>query len=178
MSKKPGLYERVDAEIVAGRLWRAKEILQGNIGKTGYDCDLFERYAQLLDRLGDKVEAGRFFFLSGKRSPENEEAISLYLRRYTRNGLTAFIATFPYAARLERLERYPDAVRRKLEELGVSEEVLEPFKHGPRGAVRKPKGRYAEVGCWAFFLVALTCSALGVLQVIRAIIDLCRYMFG
>lgn len=178
MTEKLGLYERVDAEIVAGRMWRAKEILQGNIVNADYDCYLFERYAQLLDQLGDKVEAGRFFFLSGKRSPENEEAISLYLRRYTRNGLTAFIATFPYAARLEQLERYPDAVRQKLEELGVTDDVLEPFKSGPRGAVRDPKRRYAKVGCLAFFLIALACFALGVVQVIRAIGYLCRLIFG
>jgi hypothetical protein len=181
MSKKPGLYERVDAEIVAGRLWRAKEILQSQISQAGYDCYLFERYARLLDRLGDKVEAGRFFFLSGKRSPESEEAISIYLGRHTRNGLKGLLGTFPRAARLKRLEQYPDVVRQKLEELDASDEALEQFKHGRWGAALEPVGfvgRCASIGCCASFMIALVCFGWGVYEALEALARLCRYMFG
>ncbi|GEM_PF-2206091 len=65
--RNPDLYERADAAIAAGKLWRAREILQGNIALHGYDQHLFERYGQVLLQLGDAMEAGKYLFLSGDR---------------------------------------------------------------------------------------------------------------
>lgn len=99
MARKRPLYERVNAALDEGKLWRAKEMLQGNLGTRGYDVELYERYGQLLLQMGDDVEAGRFLFLSGAREPEYAAAIELYIERYKNAGPRALCMTFPYSAR-------------------------------------------------------------------------------
>ena len=42
-----------DAALAEGKLWRAKEILQGNLGTRGYDLELYERLGQVLLEMGD-----------------------------------------------------------------------------------------------------------------------------
>ena len=59
---KHSLYERVDEAIERGEMWRAKEILRGNIGTSSYDSQLYERYGRLLLDLGEMVEAGKYLF--------------------------------------------------------------------------------------------------------------------
>jgi hypothetical protein len=66
MVKKITIYEKAEKEIQKDNLWKAKEILQGNLKRLGYDKKLYEMNGQLLDRLGDRIEAGRYLFLSGK----------------------------------------------------------------------------------------------------------------
>jgi len=53
------------------------------------------------------IEAGRFLFLSGKRTPEYENAIKLYLGRYTRKDFKQVYRNFPRAAKLEVIDNYP-----------------------------------------------------------------------
>ena len=76
------LYERVNAAVQRGQVWRAKELLRGNIGSGSYDSPLYERYGQLLLDLGEAHEAGKYLFLSGRRRPEFDEAIKVYLSRH------------------------------------------------------------------------------------------------
>ena len=47
---------RADAELSAGRPWRAKEILRGAISGR-MEPAILERYGRLLDSLGERVEA-------------------------------------------------------------------------------------------------------------------------
>jgi hypothetical protein len=115
MPDKDDLYQRVDAAIVRGETWRAKEILRGNIGLRGYDVDLFERYGRLLFDLGEAMEAGKYLFLSGRRSLEYERAISGYLARFSPKKPEHLYFSFPVSARLSDIDKYPDEVRRKLE---------------------------------------------------------------
>ncbi len=62
--------DRADQAVREGRLWRAKEILQGGMRSAGYDVVFFERLGVLLLRMGDLLEAGKFLFLSGRREPD------------------------------------------------------------------------------------------------------------
>ena len=116
---KQSLYQRVDEAIERGETWRAKEILRGNIGSASYDSQLYERYGRLLLDLGELVEAGKFFFLSGRRSPEYDQAIRVYLSRYPRGRPELLFYSFPSGARFRELHRYPLDVRRTLEERGL-----------------------------------------------------------
>ena len=59
----------------AGQIWRAKELLRGNIAGGRVDPPLLEEYGRLLDSVGDRVEAGKYLFLSGVRSPAYDAAI-------------------------------------------------------------------------------------------------------
>ena len=108
------LYDRVDRAIQRGEVWRAKEILRGNIRVRGYDVDLYERYGRLLLDIGEMSEAGKYLFLSGRRSPEYEETVSVYLARHVPYPEHMYFS-FPRAARLNDIDEYPEEVRRTLE---------------------------------------------------------------
>lgn len=85
--------EHAERELAQGRLWRAKEVLQGAIS-NGYDRELFERLGLVLLRMGDLCEAGRYLFLSGRREAAYQESIGLFLSRHQRNPRALF-AAFP-----------------------------------------------------------------------------------
>jgi hypothetical protein len=104
--------ERAQEETERGRLWRAREILQGSV-RSGYDIEVYEEYGKLLLRMGDWIEAGRFLFLSGARKVAYEEAIALYLSKH-RGGPAELFRSFPRKARLVVLSTYPSAVERDL----------------------------------------------------------------
>lgn len=114
MPDRETLYDRVDRAIQRGEVWRAKEILRGNIRLRGYDVELYERYGRLLLDIGEVPEAGKYLFLSGQRSPEYEEAISVYLARHVPNPEHMYFS-FPRSARLNDIDQYPQEVRRTLE---------------------------------------------------------------
>ena len=116
---KPDLYRRVDEAVERGQAWRAKEILRGNVGSASYDSRLYERYGMLLLDLGEMVEAGKYLFLSGRRSPEYDEAIAVYLSRHPKSRPELLFRSFPSGARFRELHRYPLEVRRILEERGL-----------------------------------------------------------
>ena len=116
---KQDMYERVDEAVARGEMWRAKEILRGNIGSASYDARLYERYGRLLMDLGEMVEAGKYFFLSGRRGPKYDEAIGVYLSRYPRSRPELLFRSFPSGGRFRELHRYPLEVRRTLEERGL-----------------------------------------------------------
>ena len=111
-----------EKEVAKGNLWRAREILQGSIPNAGYDCDLFESLGNVLLTMGDLPEAGRFLFLAGKRQPEYDEAIKIFLRKQGRSWRT-LRQSFPRVAKLPRLSDYPDCVSRQLAELGFPKVV-------------------------------------------------------
>ena len=125
MAGKITVYEKVEREIQRDNLWKAKEILQGNLKRLGYDKKLYEMYGQLLDRLGDKVEAGRFLFLSGRIKAEDSDAISLYLKRYAQKKPIYLLRTFPKAAWLSNIDNYPKSVATVLKDLGLENNDLE-----------------------------------------------------
>jgi hypothetical protein len=164
MSRERDLYERVEAALAEGAAWRAKEILQGNIATRGYDTRLFARYGQLLLQMGDLVEAGKYLFLSGERQPHYEEAIALYLTRYTRKDPQNLVGTFPQAARLPSLDAYPEPVRQTLDELGIRARMQVASVPQPS----RPPTRAARValalGCALTLLVLvflLVCTGVG-----------------
>ncbi len=138
------LYDRVDDAIQRGEVWRAKEILRGNIRLRGYDVVLYEQYGKLLLAIGEMSEAGKYLFLSGRRSPEYEQAISVYLERHMPNPEHMYFS-FPRAARLNDIDEYPEEVRRTLESIdfpvaldGRLYALKRWREHGERMRAREP----------------------------------------
>lgn len=138
------LYDRVDDAIQRGEVWRAKEILRGNIRLRGYDVVLYEQYGKLLLEIGEMSEAGKYLFLSGRRSPEYEQAISVYLERHMPNPEQMYFS-FPRAARLNDIDEYPEEVRRTLESIdfpvaldGRLYALKRWREHGERMRAREP----------------------------------------
>lgn len=95
-------YDAVDAAIREGKLWRAKEILQGRLAVAEFDRELLRRYGELLLSMGDLTEAGRMLFCAGARDPEHHNAIALFLRKHPRERPSNFLAVLPSMVRRQR----------------------------------------------------------------------------
>lgn len=98
-------------------MWRAKEILSGRFGTSPFDAELYEAFGALVLRMGDTDQAGRFLFLSGKRRPEYQSAIDLFLRKHARAGRGGLFAAFPAQVRRRPASELPPQVQRELEAL-------------------------------------------------------------
>lgn len=116
--------DRANKEIAAGRLWRAKEILSGSLMTYPFEPELYAAYGELLFRLGDMREAGKFLFLAGRDS--SSEAVQVYLRQSKAADKNAFYATFPARARLATLAEYPPSVAEELKRRGFGEVIRRP----------------------------------------------------
>ena len=176
-SREQGYRRRVDAALAEGKLWRAKEILQGRLGQSPYDPALYGLYGSVLLRMGDLVEAGKYFFLSGERRPEQREAIELYLHRHARRDWPSLAATFPRAARHLAADAYPEAVRQDLRRLGLSAPDAVPATTAPEAFVipRAPvMERLAVAGCVLLVLFTLVCALVGFAVVLRAVVEWLR----
>ncbi|MGB0909081.1 MAG: DUF6584 family protein [Nitrospirales bacterium] len=105
-------------------LWRAKEILQGNISSHGYDSEIFECYGQVLLRMGDDIEAGKYLFLSGARNEEYVNATNKYLKRFSHTSLANLHSNFPRAIRRLQLRHLPSVVITTLKEKDFTDQQL------------------------------------------------------
>jgi hypothetical protein len=112
--------EKADREIAKGKLWRAKEILQGAIGHAGYETEIYEKLGLVLLRMQDLAEAGKYLFLSGARKPEYLEPIEIFIGRYQKKPHNLY-NQFPRSARLAKIEDYPPAVADALRALNFPE---------------------------------------------------------
>ena len=164
------LYQRVDEAIARGEAWRAKEILRGNIASGSYDSQLYERYGLLLMDLGELVEAGKYLFLSGRRSPEFARAIEVYLSRHPADRPDVLYHSFPSATRFgEQLSRYPLEVRRTLQERGLPE-YFEELHRQRLERHRRRKGNFeTRTGRRFSVRVGLALAASGVTTASQAI---------
>jgi hypothetical protein len=114
-------------EADAGRQWRAKEILQGSLASQLYalEPDFLEAYGALLDSLGDRFEAGKYLFLSGKRGDAYAEPIDTFLYRTRRTHVNDLVGQFPAAIRHHGLGHLPEIVRSELKQRGADPEELQ-----------------------------------------------------
>lgn len=158
---------RVDAEIKAGRLWRGREILGGVIQYRIYDPDLFEELGYVLLLMNDLPEAGKYLFLSGKRKPEYEEAIALFLPRHGRHCWHQLVSQFPRRNRFLRLDQYPPLVQDELRALGIPPERGEKLPAYARPAATRDKitTALASLGCIFAFIVIGGISLTGLVTV-------------
>jgi hypothetical protein len=165
--------DRVDQAIESGELWKAKEILRGRIGTQPYNPDLYLQYGELLLKLQDRLEAGKYLFLSGARDDRFAAAISLFVGRHSRSGWQSLVAQFPAQVRKAPLLQLPIAVQDHLRALGIK---ALPQETRPLAELRHPKpGRLRDtlefIGCAAVLLVLVGIFVIGVVTVIR-------YFFG
>ena len=157
--------EKAESEMAKGNLWRAKEILQGSISNSGYQCDLFEKLGIVLLVMGDLPESGRFLFLSGRRKPEYEQAIGVFLTKY-RKDLRTLFQTFPKAARVSALSDYPERVRMDLAALGFPQVGTGDLR---RVKSARPGDHATAVAGWLVVGLILVVMLMGIIKVIEII---------
>lgn len=111
-----------------GRLWRAKEILQGRLASHPFDADTHEELGSVLLEMGDIAEAGRFLFISGARKEAYTESIKTYLDRYSNTTAARLHSSFPSRARAVALTDLPSTVADELKERGFTKRELRKLK--------------------------------------------------
>lgn len=134
-------FSKADREIGNGRLWRAKEILQGRLSGADFDDALLERYGRVLLLMGDTLEAGRYLFASGVRKPEYAEAIGLFRSRHQAESSGELLASMPAMVRRRRelLERLVGEA--EFAERGYPEHMLAELRSAPPEGTRARAAR-------------------------------------
>jgi hypothetical protein len=163
------LLERVEAEIVAGRRWRAKEIIRGNLALQWPDSAVVERYGQMLLEADEQVEAGKYLFLSGVRKPEYTDAIALFLRRCGRGGTRTLTSKLPSTFRRLQINEMPEALQRELRDMGVQASAFGELYRKPWS--RGPRDRFKDSVAIAAALFVLACFIVGTWLGFRAIVN-------
>ena len=168
---------RIDAEVSAGRTWRAKEILRGAIAGGRADPAILERYGRLLDSLGERVEAGKYLFVCGIRIPEYADAIALFRKRYSKLRGEELATQLPAAVRRLHFHELPLTLQRDLREIGVGAGA---FGRKPRGVRAEPTwfGRVADrvamLGAIAVSIVFLLAVVVGTVVMVKWVWNLFR----
>lgn len=167
--------ERAAAEVRGGRAWRAREILLGNIHSRSYKqhssepgvLDLDRVYGELLVKLGDTMEGGRYLFLSGFRGAETDGAVELYLSRFKRAAPVDLVRSFPASARLEKIADYPKSTARELGERGVTDTSTASRGERPTlESISAGGGFFATLAAFAVMLMFIAPWLIGVGAVI------------
>ncbi|RMD45779.1 MAG: hypothetical protein D6834_03315 [Aquificota bacterium] len=73
---------KIEKAYKEGKLWKVKEILEGNIRSQPYDKEIYEEYGKLLYQLGDLKNAGKYLLLSGNTEDKYKDAINIFLNSY------------------------------------------------------------------------------------------------
>ena len=111
--------DKVQTALSEGNLARAREILSGRLKSAAFGVSLYEQFGVVLLRMGDLSEAGKYLFLSGVRRPEYDEAIVLFVRRYSRAGWQYLVQSFPRRVKRGTWAALPRNVRAELQAAGV-----------------------------------------------------------
>jgi len=166
------LLTRVDMEIAAGRLWRAKEIIRGTIGHAWPDADVVERYGQILLRMGDDVEAGKYLWLSGVRRGEYESAMTLFLRRHAGHGREILLAQIPKSLRRIPFDQLPPPMRSELTQYGVRSSDFGRIRSRPQhtSARRLWKDAVALAVGIGFLFCVMVGAIVGLQTIVRWIV--------
>jgi hypothetical protein len=110
--------ERAAQEAAAGRLWRAKEILMGNISSHGYSPERFAACGRVLARMQDTKEAGKYLFLSGLADADEAPVVEVFLESIRGRPRQWVYSQFPSAARRIEWAAFPERVREDLQQMG------------------------------------------------------------
>jgi hypothetical protein len=152
---------RAEAELANGRLWRAKEILGSSISVYGYSRDLLQSMANVLLRMGDDLEAGKYFLLSVETpTPSQREFIELFLSRCGDQKYHSLLAKFPAATRLENRDDYPEFLRNHLAKNGAPAKLFRATKQSV-AVSSGPKDRLFLIGCSVIGFALLACVVVG-----------------
>jgi hypothetical protein len=158
VAREEGILERVEQALGRGEVWRAKEMLRGNIGSRGYSPRLYERYGRLLLELDEKYEAGKYLFLSAQRCAEYEDAISRCLARARKCSPRAIISSLPKGARLGDVSEYPEPLQSDLAQMGLKGAVRKIVATPPRPGTGE---RLLLLGCAVAAAVAIVSAIVG-----------------
>lgn len=127
-------FQKAEAAVERGDLWRAKEILQGTLASQPYHPALYERYGRVLLAMRDLLNAGKYLFLSGRRDPAYDESIAIFLNRFRDRDAGELVRALPSRAR--DLSRLPTIVADELQAMGWKPRELRKARVRPSPSAR------------------------------------------
>lgn len=109
------LEEKLKPIIEAKQYWKAKQILRSRIKNIDhYNPELFGLYGEILAKMHDDMEAGKYFFLSNLRGPDYDDKIELFISRYKNTKKKKYISLscqFPKIARYRNIKDFPEPIK-------------------------------------------------------------------
>ncbi len=152
-----GALERARGDIDAGRLWKARDRLEGLLRTAPEQQDALRLLGEVCNRMGDLPAAGKYWYLTedcgGEAGAEARLAFEERCGRSAAQMLRALPVKPP-------LDRYPQAVRERIAELGGPSLEGDGLvrKAGPPTYEADPgRGTMDTAGCLVVLaLVALT----------------------
>ena len=154
---KEGKPDKLAAALAAGQLWRAKEILSTRISCGPYNPSECEQLGQILLRMGDDLEAGRYLFLSGERRPEYQAAIDLFVGRYARAGHNALLSRCPRGFQRTSWSKLPPNLQKELADSGLRRGTHEPLRE--KADISTASSRGCALGAGGILSFALLLAA-------------------
>jgi hypothetical protein len=168
------LLYRVEARLESGGVWRAKEMLRGTIRSGRSEATLSERYGQLLESVGDRLEAGKYLFLSGVRRPQYDSSLQPFVKRHSRGGAKSLVAQLPTSVRRRPLHELPPTVIAELTSLGVTPPMFARVTRRAPSRLGRWRRRAIALAARGVFFVFIVAAVIGM----RAIVVWVRGLFG
>ena len=75
--------DKINQAYKDGKIYRVREILEGNIRSQPYDKELYEEYGKLLYRLKDLKNAGKYLLLADNKEDKYQKVIDSFLKSYS-----------------------------------------------------------------------------------------------
>lgn len=152
--------ERVETDLKAGRLWKARDRLVGLLRGDPANQWALTQLGEVYFRMGDLPQAGRAWYLTARVGPEWEAAEATFYERYGKTPSNVVAALHVRAA----IDRFPPQVQDRLRTLQRRLEMegrfWEPRDRAP--AHPSPTSFRGRLGAAAAALVvALILVALG-----------------
>lgn len=152
--------------IESGDHWRAKEILRSEVALK-YSPSLYELYGTVLLKMHDKLEAGKYLFLSGARSDQYKESIEIFVERFTTKGEKYLIMTFPKAFKNAAVETLPHSLLKELKTFGYEPRGSNNHDEDVESQTESFKEKLFLRGCAFVALLATLLFVVGVLHGFR-----------
>jgi len=172
-----GLHERVNADLAEGRLWKARDRLQGARRMDPTNQWILETLGEVYFRMGDLPEAGRAWFLTARTGPDWERAEAAFYARYGNRPQDTVVAI---RVRGE-IDDYPEPVQERLRtlqrRLKAEGRTWEP-RRGRRAEPYK-RGRVPGIVRGIIFIgILLVVISIFIIGLDTAITGLTRSTFG
>ena len=160
MTVRTSAIERAEDDLQQGDYGLARQRLTSYLSNQGYNADVLARIGRISYDMHDLFQAGRYWLLSSAEGDEVEDAVAQFVRNAGRDS-RAVAGQLPRAARLSRLEDYPEVVQQRLRRLNLVEAVVIPASEGTGDRTTWPE-RAQLAGCLlvvvalgAIFLIGL-----------------------
>lgn len=133
MTSVADIISKANSERIQDRPWRAREIVAGNLHAFKYSkwasepdvLELYFYYGGLLVELGDMMEGGKYFFLSGKRDTSTDLPIGIFTERLIRVDPMNLYRALPKRAKLNSISLYPHKVQQYFQSLNMPENLYQ-----------------------------------------------------